>query len=82
MGSKTLLFLFISLAIALMITSEVAARELAETSTSVDNSNAVETDGYGGYRGGGYGGHPGGGYGGYHGGGYGGTWWRRLWWTS
>ena len=37
MGSKTLLFLFISLAIALMITSEVAARELAETSTSVDN---------------------------------------------
>ncbi|KAL3506533.1 hypothetical protein ACH5RR_031915 [Cinchona calisaya] len=82
MGSKTLLFLCISLAIILMITSEVAARELAETSTSVYNSKPFETNGveeakypgggYGGFPGGGYGGYPGGGYGGYPGGGYGG----------
>ena len=37
MGSKTLLLFFISLAMVLAITSQVAARELAETSTSVDN---------------------------------------------
>lgn len=50
MSSKTLVFFCMSLAIVLMITSglEVAARELAETTTSVDNreisfSNANST---------------------------------------
>ncbi|XP_027164644.1 cold and drought-regulated protein CORA-like isoform X3 [Coffea eugenioides] len=66
MGSKTLLFFFISMAVVLMITSEVAAK-------SVDNSKTVETneEGEAKYHGGGYGGGHGGGYGGGHGG-YGG----------
>nr|XP_027116946.1 prisilkin-39-like [Coffea arabica] len=77
MSSKKLLLSCISLPIVLMITSQVDARELAETSTSVsvDNSKTEEAKypgGYGGYPGGGYGGYPGGGYGGYPGGGYGG----------
>lgn len=43
MGSKTFLFFCISLAVVLMITSEVAARDLAETSTSVDNCKKSHT---------------------------------------
>nr|XP_027119214.1 cold and drought-regulated protein CORA-like isoform X3 [Coffea arabica] len=71
MGSKTLLFFFISMAVVLMITSEVAAK-------SVDNSKTVETkeEGeakyHGGGYGGGHGGYGGGGHGGYGHGGYGG----------
>ncbi|CAK9133402.1 unnamed protein product [Ilex paraguariensis] len=80
MGSKAFLFLGLSMAIVLLITSEVAARELAETSTTnenTDETNGVDDakypgGGYGGNPGGGYGGYPGGGYGGYPGGGYGG----------
>ncbi|MCE5166951.1 hypothetical protein HAX54_031001 [Datura stramonium] len=70
MGSKTFLFLGLFLAIFLMISSEVAARELAETSNSVksDNENEVAVDGRSGYNGIGGDGHYGGGYG--HGGGY------------
>ncbi|XP_027164647.1 cold and drought-regulated protein CORA-like [Coffea eugenioides] len=69
MGSKTLLFFCISMAVVLMITSEVAAK-------SVDDSKTVETNqeeeakyhgGYGDHHGGGHGGHPGGGYGGHPG---------------
>ncbi|CDP18618.1 unnamed protein product [Coffea canephora] len=73
MGSKTLLLFFISLAIVLAITPQVAARELAEASTSVDNSKALVTPdrgdpsgrvsgvgpGGGWHRDGGYGGYPG-----------------------
>ncbi|XP_071939327.1 uncharacterized protein [Coffea arabica] len=81
MSSMKILFFCISLALVLMIISQVAARELVETSNSVDNSKTDEANGlkeakypggYGGYPGGGYGGYPGGGYGGYPGGGYGG----------
>ncbi|KAA8524782.1 hypothetical protein F0562_011205 [Nyssa sinensis] len=80
MGSRVILFLVLSLAFVLLITSEVAARELAETSTSKENTHEAEESngidnakygGYGGYPGGGNGGYPGGGYGG-NGGGYGG----------
>lgn len=76
MSSKKFLLFCISLAIGLMIASQVAARELAETSNSVDNSKTDETNGlkeakypggFGGFPGGGY---PGGGFGGYPGGGY------------
>ncbi|XP_075504863.1 glycine-rich protein-like isoform X2 [Primulina tabacum] len=75
MGSKALLFLGFFLATYLLISSEVAARELAETSNTEENdeTNEVGVDQYGGYPGGGYGGYPGGGYGGYPGGGYGGN---------
>nr|GMD65849.1 glycine-rich cell wall structural protein-like [Ipomoea batatas] len=82
MGSKVLLLLGLSLAVFLMIASEVTARELAETTTSFDPTKAEKAngvagddkhngDGYGGYGhgGGGYG-HGGGGYG-HGGGGYG-----------
>nr|XP_027120429.1 glycine-rich protein HC1-like [Coffea arabica] len=61
MGSKTLFFFCISLAIVLTITSQVAARELAETSTTVDNPKTLETrPAYGAPVGGGQGGDPGG----------------------
>ena len=60
MGSKAFLFLGLFLAIFLIISSEVAARELAETSNAVklDNEDEVAVDGH--YYGGGY--HKGGGY--------------------
>ncbi|XP_059297581.1 glycine-rich protein-like isoform X1 [Lycium ferocissimum] len=53
MGSKTFLFLGLFLAIFFMISSEVIARELAETSNSVkpDNENEVHVVGHGGYNG-------------------------------
>ncbi|KAJ8547053.1 hypothetical protein K7X08_010639 [Anisodus acutangulus] len=59
MGSKALLFLGLFLAIFFMISSEVVARELAETSNY--NENEVHVDGHGGYYGGGGHGHGGGG---------------------
>ncbi|KAJ4730142.1 Glycine rich protein [Melia azedarach] len=78
MGSKIFLLLGLLMAIVLLISSEVAARDLAETSADL-NQNAEEAKetngfddakdrgygnpGYGGGRGG-YGGHPGGGRGG------------------
>ncbi|KAB1199215.1 Glycine-rich protein [Morella rubra] len=85
MGSKAFLNLLgLMFAIALLISSDVAARELAET-TSEQHAEAatggshdqLENDakyggGYGGQTGGGYGGYHGGGYGGYGGGGGGG----------
>ncbi|KAK4577136.1 hypothetical protein RGQ29_027587 [Quercus rubra] len=76
MGSKAFLLLALMLAIVLLISSDVAARELAETSSNLKNAevstktNEVDDAKYGG----GYGGNPGqGGYGGNHGGGYGGN---------
>ncbi|KAL3829304.1 hypothetical protein ACJIZ3_018106 [Penstemon smallii] len=77
MGSKTMLCVGIFLAMVLLISSEVAARDLlaAETSNTVDTSEHKDGPGvddakYGGYPGGG-GGYPGGG-GGYPGRGGGG----------
>ncbi|XP_009610061.1 uncharacterized protein LOC107818395 isoform X1 [Nicotiana tabacum] len=83
MGSKA--FMLIVLAILLVITSEVAARELAEsTPTTTDNAKVSEKKnddvnyskflgaGFPGVGGGGFGGYPVGRYGGYPGGGYGG----------
>ncbi|KAL3634508.1 hypothetical protein CASFOL_021562 [Castilleja foliolosa] len=88
MGSKVIMVLLgLFLATVLLISSEVAARELAETSNAVDTSTNKEADektnegevndakygnGYGGNQGGGYGGNPGGGYGGNPGNGGGG----------
>ncbi|KAL9162243.1 hypothetical protein ABFS82_07G077100 [Erythranthe guttata] len=84
MGSKPKhVFLVLFLAMVLFISSEVAARDLAETSTTVDTSEktngaAVNDAKYGGNYGGGYpggGGNYGGGYpggGGNYGGGRGG----------
>ncbi|XP_073046684.1 glycine-rich protein-like [Primulina eburnea] len=80
MGSKALVFLGFLVAMVLLISSEVAARELAETTNSVEaNQETEETevgDQYGGGYGGGRGGYGGGrgGYGGGRGGrgGYGG----------
>ncbi|KAL0283305.1 UNVERIFIED_CONTAM: hypothetical protein Sradi_2017500 [Sesamum radiatum] len=74
MGSKAIIFLIFFLATVLLISSEVAARELAQTSTAIDASKEAEkTNGAAvddvKYPGGGYGGYPGGGYGGYPGGG-------------
>ncbi|TMX02730.1 hypothetical protein EJD97_020157 [Solanum chilense] len=49
MGSKAILFLGLFLAIFLMISSEVAARELAAETTNavkLDNENAVNVDHY------------------------------------
>ncbi|KAK6120940.1 hypothetical protein DH2020_045319 [Rehmannia glutinosa] len=65
------------LATVLLISSQVAARDLAETSDTLDTSNEVDQyygGGRGGYGGGGRGGYGGGGRGGYGGGrgGYGG----------
>nr|XP_033517363.1 glycine-rich protein isoform X4 [Nicotiana tomentosiformis] len=56
MGSKAFLFLGLCLAIFFLISSEVVAAELAETSNSMklDNENGVYVDGRGGYGGGGY----------------------------
>ncbi|CAI9776141.1 unnamed protein product [Fraxinus pennsylvanica] len=80
MGSKTILLIGL-LAMVLLISSEVLARELSQTSTNkeAEKTNGVEEaknrgGGFGvlfggGYPGGGYGGYPGGGY---PGGGYGG----------
>ncbi|KAB1199214.1 Glycine-rich protein [Morella rubra] len=74
MGSKAFLLLGLMFAIVLLISSEVAARDLAET-TSEQHAEAAtmgsEVDDAK-YQGGGYGGGPGGGYGGGPGGGYGG----------
>ncbi|CBI28785.3 unnamed protein product, partial [Vitis vinifera] len=81
MGSKAFVFLALLWAVLLLISSEVAARDLAETSTEQKKTEvAAKTNGvddakypgYGGYPGGGNGGYPGGGYGGYPGGGNGG----------
>ncbi|XP_059296814.1 glycine-rich protein-like isoform X2 [Lycium ferocissimum] len=93
MNSKAFLFLGLCLAIFIMISSEVLARELTETSTTIEedskkseHKNEVHEAQYGGYPGGGYpgGGHHGGGYpgggrrgGGYPGGGRGGGGGRR-----
>ncbi|KAK6151838.1 hypothetical protein DH2020_014473 [Rehmannia glutinosa] len=74
MGSKVIVFLVLFLATVFLISSEVAARELEETSNTVDTSlinTAKETNGEvndAKYPGGGYGGYPGGGYGGGRGG--------------
>ncbi|KAG5545705.1 hypothetical protein RHGRI_018000 [Rhododendron griersonianum] len=76
MGSKVIVFLGLFLAIVLLITSEVTAKDLAETSTSTEQTNGVEDAKYGGEHGrgggheGGRGGHGGrgGGYEGGHGG--------------
>nr|XP_016510343.1 PREDICTED: glycine-rich protein-like [Nicotiana tabacum] len=56
MGSKAFLFLGLCLAIFFLISSEVVAAELAETSKSMklDNENGVSIDGRSGYYGGGY----------------------------
>ncbi|KAK6259833.1 hypothetical protein SCA6_014307 [Theobroma cacao] len=86
MSSKTFILLSLLAAVVLLISSEVAARDLAETTTKINNAEeALETTDvgtddakYGGYEGrggyGGYGGYGGrSGYGGYGGrGGYGG----------
>ncbi|XP_073145589.1 glycine-rich protein-like [Henckelia pumila] len=74
MGSKALVFVGIFVAMLFLISSEVAARELAETTNSVDASTETEVgDQYGGGYGSGRGGY-GSGRGGYGGGrgGYGG----------
>ncbi|KAF3455393.1 hypothetical protein FNV43_RR00016 [Rhamnella rubrinervis] len=78
MGSKAFVFLGLLLAIVVLISSEVSARDLAaETSTDKEHEepNELNEDGRSGYNGGrgGYPGHGGGG-GGYpgHGGGGGG----------
>ncbi|XP_059449120.1 cold and drought-regulated protein CORA-like [Corylus avellana] len=63
MSSKAFLLLGLLLAIVLLISSEVGARELTKTSTdhkNVEATNGVDDAKYGG----GYGGNPGGGYGG------------------
>ncbi|PHT39426.1 Glycine-rich protein [Capsicum baccatum] len=52
MGSKALLFLGLLLAIFAMISTEVAARELTETSIKLDKKNVVHGDGQ--YPSGGY----------------------------
>ncbi|KAG6399401.1 hypothetical protein SASPL_140882 [Salvia splendens] len=82
MSSKLILLLGLFLAVALLISSEVAAasRDLAETTNAVDPSSETNGDalndakygGYGGYPGGGGGGYGGRGGGGYGGGGHGG----------
>ncbi|KAI8566872.1 hypothetical protein RHMOL_Rhmol02G0076100 [Rhododendron molle] len=66
MGSKTIVFLGILLATVLLITSEVTARDLIETSREAKLSNGVEDAKYGGR------GHPGGRFGGNRGRGLGG----------
>ncbi|XP_004247910.1 glycine-rich protein [Solanum lycopersicum] len=87
MGLKAFIILSLVLAIFAIVTSHVAARELAESfTTTMENTKENEVNdakypggGYGGYPGGGrggYGGYPGGGrgrggYGGYPGGGRG-----------
>ncbi|KAF5741397.1 hypothetical protein HS088_TW10G00394 [Tripterygium wilfordii] len=80
MASKTFLLLGLLLAVFLLISSEVAAKDLAETSSDKEQLDAEtnELDQYGRYPGGGRGGggrggYPGGGRGGYPGGGRGGN---------
>ncbi|KAG5588639.1 hypothetical protein H5410_049073 [Solanum commersonii] len=51
MGSKAFIFLCLFVAICAMISSEVVARELAETSLESDNKNDEHTDGRSGYNG-------------------------------
>ncbi|PHT39353.1 Glycine-rich protein HC1 [Capsicum baccatum] len=80
MGSKAFLFLGLLLAIFIMISSQVLARELAENAKGSENKNEVHEDhypgdGHGGYPGGGY---PGGERGGYPGGGYPGDRYPRV----
>ncbi|XP_031113422.1 glycine-rich protein-like [Ipomoea triloba] len=74
MGSKVVVLLGLSLAVFLLIASEVTAREMAETTPSSVDPKAEKASGVDGYGGGyGHGGHGGGGYGhGGHGGGGGG----------
>ncbi|KAL3329415.1 hypothetical protein AABB24_036483 [Solanum stoloniferum] len=76
MGSKTFMFLGLFLAIYVMISSEVVAKELSETSEEKSKKsnykNVVHEDQFGGGYPGGGGGYPGGGGGGYPGGGRGG----------
>nr|CEG62450.1 Glycine rich protein [Cucumis sativus] len=82
MSSKAFVFLGLFLAFVLLLSSEVAARDLAETSSKTDNEATVETNGVedakygrGGYDRGYGGGHDrgyGGGRGGYGRGHYGG----------
>ncbi|XP_058201626.1 glycine-rich protein DC7.1-like [Rhododendron vialii] len=84
MGSKTIVFLGLLVAIVLLITSEVTARDLVETykETNAEQINGVENAGGGGHPGGKFGGNqgrahgggPDGGYGGGHGDRYGKTW--------
>uniref|UniRef100_A0A1S4DGR2 Glycine-rich protein-like n=1 Tax=Nicotiana tabacum TaxID=4097 RepID=A0A1S4DGR2_TOBAC len=64
MGSKAFLFLGLCLAIFFLISSEVVAAELAETSNSMklDNENGVSIDGRSGYNDVGGDGYYGGGY--------------------
>ncbi|XP_009792433.1 glycine-rich protein [Nicotiana sylvestris] len=52
MGSKAFLFLGLCLAFFFLISSEVVAGELAETSNpmKLDNENGVDVDGRGGYN--------------------------------
>ncbi|KAL3329403.1 hypothetical protein AABB24_036474, partial [Solanum stoloniferum] len=81
MGLKAFILLILVLAIFAIVTSDVAARELAESSTTtMENTKKSEKKnevndakypggGYGGYPGGGYPGGGRGGYGGYPGGG-------------
>ncbi|PIN25507.1 hypothetical protein CDL12_01747 [Handroanthus impetiginosus] len=77
MGSKVIVVLGLFLAMVLLISSEVEARELSETSNTVETSKEAEKTNEGAvddtkYGGGGYGGRGGGYGGGGHGGGYGG----------
>ncbi|KAL6571436.1 hypothetical protein OROHE_003079 [Orobanche hederae] len=74
MGSKVVVFLGLFLAMVLLISSEVSAKEVAETSNTVDTYKEAEKTSETAvdnvkYPIGGYGGYPGGGN---HGGGHGG----------
>nr|XP_004247911.1 glycine-rich protein 3 short isoform-like [Solanum lycopersicum] len=79
MGLKLFILLTLALAVFITLTSEVAARELVESSTNTVEINKSEMEnevneakfpgdgfggGYGGFMGGGYGGYPGRWYGG------------------
>ncbi|KAJ0441544.1 hypothetical protein HanIR_Chr16g0798951 [Helianthus annuus] len=76
MASKTFLLLALVFAVVLLITSEVAARDLASNHDGeVDGRGGYNRGGggHGGYNnGGGHGGYNSGGRGGYNGGGHGG----------
>ncbi|XP_062150577.1 glycine-rich protein DC7.1-like [Alnus glutinosa] len=70
MGSKAFLLLGLLLAIVLLISSEVSARDLAKTSSHQRKVEATkEANGVDDAKYGEFGGKPGGGYGGYTGGG-------------
>ncbi|GMN19849.1 hypothetical protein TIFTF001_045243 [Ficus carica] len=64
MGSKAFLYLALLLSVLLLISSEVAARDLAKTSTDHDNKkdNQKYEENYGGYPGYGHGGRDHGDY--------------------